>query len=723
MTVEDRLAEALQLHRAGDLAGAERKYRELLPVAPDHAGLLQYLGVLCMQTGRSTEGLTTLSRALDVSAPNQTLWFNYVKAALAADPGRVGLAEYVSGRTWGVPPNELRALAEQVFTQAIEAREFARARALAAEVCRDHANWSAGWLAMALCDLGEERYRAAVASLERLVAIEPSNGAAWEYFGCCLTELQEFERALDCFRKALELRPNDLAILDNASNAAVRMRAFRLAEDLARRSIAAGNSHPTPFAVLITALYGLKRLDEAIRLGKEFRKRFPDNNDLLAGLADALKESAFGIDEALEVYREALSIAPGDAYLFGRTLFVLNYHPERSAEEIFSAYREYDQRFCSRIERLPGRAPLRRERLRVGYVSADFRSHAAAWFIEPLFAHHGRSDFELFAFSGVLNEDAHSERFREFSDAWIRTAGLNDQELAERIRSAGIDILVDLSGHTDGHRLPVFARRPAPVSMSWLGFGYTTGLSSIDWFLADGIMVPPGFDPLFSEKVWRLPRPSLTYRAPDGMPDPEETAAMRGQGPVVFGSLSRAIRINARVVRAWASILEAVPDASLMINSETFLDSGVRQRYLDEFSRNGIAAERLDLGYTQGAGNLLRRIDVSLDCFPHNSGTTLFDSLYMGVPFVTLASRPSVGRIGSMIANGVGHPEWIAASEDEYVARAVDLARDLPRLKSLRGSLRGEMERSPLMDGADFTRHVEEAYRSMWNLHMQGACR
>lgn len=723
MTHEARLAEALQFHRSGDLASAEGLYRELLAVVPDHADLLQYLGVLYMQTGRSGEGLSTLHRAVEVSAPNQSLWFNYVKAALAADPGRVGVAEYVRGRTWGVPASELRALAEQVFTQAVDARDFARARELANEVCRDHADWSAGWLAMALCDLGEERYRAALGPLERLVAIEPGNGAAWGYLGCCLTELQEFERALDCFRKALAIHPNDLVILDSAANAALRMRAFGLAEDLSRRSIAAGNPSASPHAILVTALFGLKHLDEAIRLGKEFRKRFPGNKELLAGLADALKESAFGIDEALEVYREALSIAPEDGYLFGRTLFVLNYHPERSAEEIFAAYREYDQRFCSRIERLPGRVPVRRERLRVGYVSADFRGHAAAWFIEPLFAHHGRSDIELFAFSGVLNEDAHSERFRGFSDAWIRTAGLNDLELAERIRSAGIDILVDLSGHTDGHRLPVFARRPAPVSMSWLGFGYTTGLSSIDWFLADGIMVPSGFDPLFSEKVWRLPRPSLTYRAPDGMPAPEETAAMRGQGAIVFGSLSRAIRINARVVRAWASILKAVPDARLMINSETFQDAGVRQRYLDEFSRNGIAADRLDLGYTQGAGNLLRRIDVSLDCFPHNSGTTLFDSLYMGVPFVTLASRPSVGRIGSMIANGVGHPEWIAANEEEYVARAVELARDLPRLKTLRWSLRGEMERSALMDGADFTRHVEAAYRSMWDLHMQGGSR
>ena len=283
--------------------------------------------------------------------------------------------------------------------------------------------------------------------------------------------------------------------------------------------------------------------------------------------------------------------------------------------------------------------------------------------------------------------------------------------MAERISADRIDILVDLAGHTAGHRLLVFARKPAPVQVSWLGYGYTTGLAAIDYFLADPQFAPPGCEHLFSEKLARLPV-CAAYRPAEGMGSPE-TARQPGSA-VTFGSLTRTVRINRRVVRCWAAILSATPGSRLVLNSGNFRTASFCDDLARQFAAHGIARERLLMGYDSPPWDVLRSIDIGLDCFPHNSGTTLIESLYLGVPFVTLAARPSVGRIGAAYLTAVGHPEWIAATEEEYVAKAVALAGDPSRLIAMRPALRAQTEASPLMDEAGFVGVLERAYRAMW---------
>jgi predicted O-linked N-acetylglucosamine transferase (SPINDLY family) len=259
----------------------------------------------------------------------------------------------------------------------------------------------------------------------------------------------------------------------------------------------------------------------------------------------------------------------------------------------------------------------------------------------------------------------------------------------------------------------VFARKPAPVSVSWLGYGYTTGLSAIDYFLTDGICAPAGSEGLFAETPWRLAVPSAVYRPTAGMGEVSALPALE-RGYVTFGTLTRAVRINHRVVRVWAEILKRVAKSRLVIDSRNFQDEALRESLAGQFAAHGIERERLEMGYHSPPWDILRGMDIGLDCFPHNSGTTLFETLYMGVPYVTLAGRPSVGRLGGTILKGAGHPEWIAVSEEDYVEKAVSLATDLPTLSALRSSLRGEMAAGPLMDEAGFARHVESAYREMF---------
>ena len=354
------------------------------------------------------------------------------------------------------------------------------------------------------------------------------------------------------------------------------------------------------------------------------------------------------------------------------------------------------------------------KRLKVGYVSPDFRQHSVRHFLEPLLAHHDKRAVEVFAYAELALEDAMTARYRSYVDHWVPTVGLSDEALAERIRADGIDILLDLAGHTGHNRLGAFGRKPAPVSMSWMGFGYTTGLSAIDYLLTDAASAPEGSEALFAEQPWRLATPGYVFRPGDGMGEVSALPAL-DTGFVTFGTLTRSVRVNHRTVRVWSQILQRVPGARLVIDSGNYRDAQMRSTLLDKFSAHGIEPERLQIGFHSPPWDVLRGMDIGLDCFPHNSGTTLFESLYMGVPFVTLAGRPSVGRLGSSILHGVGHPEWIAHSEDEYVDLAVALASDLPRLAALRAGLRAQMKGSALMDEPGFARKVEAAYREMFS--------
>jgi predicted O-linked N-acetylglucosamine transferase (SPINDLY family) len=285
--------------------------------------------------------------------------------------------------------------------------------------------------------------------------------------------------------------------------------------------------------------------------------------------------------------------------------------------------------------------------------------------------------------------------------------------MAQRIRADGIDILVDLAGHAGGNRIQALAHKPAPVSLHWLDFGYTTGLKAIDYYLTDAPTAPSGSDHLFSETVWRLPIPAYAYRPAEGMGMVNPLPAQQ-RGYITFGSLTRAARINHRVISVWSAILRSVPNSRLIINSSDFKGVTTQENMAARFAVHGVARDRLEISFQSPAWEVLQNVDIGLDCFPHNSGTTLFESLYMGVPFITLANRPSVGRLGASILCGLGHIEWIAESEEEYVAKAVLLAEDVSSLSKLRSELRVEIQSSPLMDEVGFTHAVEDAYRQMW---------
>lgn len=549
----------------------------------------------------------------------------------------------------------------------------------------------------------------------RLTKLSPRFWDAWETLTIALFSTFRSPQALPPARTMLDLAPADPQ--SHIVLAAVLTQLGRTSEAIgvARRAIELDPRSAETHSALADALAAERRYKEAEACNQTALALDPTHRKALINLSKIYIDSG-EVTKAELMTRKTLAHYPTAPVARNNLLFAMNYSDDRTAEEVFQAYRDYDTDLCLPLRstwkpHANKRDPARK--LKVGYVSPDFRQHSGNYFIEPVFAHHDRERFELTAYAELAAEDATTPRLKAYFDHWVPTAAMTDAQLAERIRADGIDILIDVAGHTAGNRLGAFARKPAPVSLTWLGFGYTTGLSAIDYIMTDAVMLPEGYEHLFSEKPWRLEQGNFIYRPSNTMGEPGPLPAL-ASGYVTLGTLTRAIRMNDRTVRVWSEILRRLPTAHLVVNSTSYRDGPMCEQLIRRFEAHGIERQRLEIGCTSPAWDVLRAMDIGLDCFPHNSGVTLVETLYMGVPYVTLADRPSVGRIGASVLQSIGHPEWIADNEEAYIRKVVELASDLPALQATRDTLRAEMHASPLMDEPAFARKFEAALRGMF---------
>ncbi len=525
----------------------------------------------------------------------------------------------------------------------------------------------------------------AEAAARRAMVLDPGHAGAVMHLGNALAAQTRLDEAEAAFGQALALRPDFAEANNNRGLSLMRRGQVTLAEQDLRRAL-------------------------------DLR---PDRPEIGFNLAAVLQDQG-RLEEALQTYRTAVEARPDISSGHGALLFCINYQPQISAEEAFAEFQRWDARHAR--PHLPAdpqwdNDPNPDRRLRIGYVSPDFGAKSARHFIEPMLAGHDRRAVEVFAYAEVPNPDAITAHFRTLTDHWRPTVGLSDDEMATMIRHDRIDILIDLGGHTARNRLLALARKPAPVQIAhFLGHGYTSGLSAMDAFLADDQLAPKGSEGLFAEEVVRLGRIPIAYQPPQGLPPVAPLPAL-AKGYVTFGHFGRTVRINPRVVEAWARILTGVPGSRLKLNTGPLADAGVRQHYLDQFAAHGIGAERLDLVFTTPQPNTWAaygEVDIGLDPFPHNAGTTTIEALWLGVPVVSLADRPSVGRFGLSILHAAELDDWVAETVDGYVARAIAAAGDLPALAELRAGLRLRMQASPLGDGPGLAHHLEQAYRSLW---------
>ncbi|MFA5950223.1 MAG: tetratricopeptide repeat protein, partial [Hyphomicrobium sp.] len=487
-----------------------------------------------------------------------------------------------------------------------------------------------------------------------------------------------------------------------------------------RRAIALRPDYSDAYTNLAWALSLAGNVREAEAAARRAIELNPRDANAYNNLGTALMQQD-RLRDAGESFGRAVALKPDFAVAHSNQLFCLNYRTDLAGEEIFAEYRKWDAQHARHLR--PANPTYRgskdpSRRLKIGYVSPDFRYHAVSFFIEPFLAAHDPREVEVTCYAEVANPDDVTKRFMSHAHRWRKTVGMSDAALAEQIRADEIDVLVDLAGHTGGNRLLTFARKPAPVQFAHMvGAGTTTGLGAIDGFLINEELLPRGYDHLFAERPIRLSRMPHVYAAPPGMPEVSSLPAKR-KGYVTFGCFSRAARINEAVIAAWARILRSVPSSRLLLNSKPFREEEGRRAWHAKFAAHKIDPARVELVYTspqprtwEAYGN----VDIALDPFPHNAGTTTIEALWLGVPVVSLIGRPPVGRFGASILGSVKLDDWVTANVDAYVARAVTAASNIDALAALRASLRQKFIASPIgSDAEGLAREIEGAYRLLW---------
>jgi predicted O-linked N-acetylglucosamine transferase (SPINDLY family) len=544
----------------------------------------------------------------------------------------------------------------------------------------------------------------------------PAAAEVHHQLGNALKNLLRFTEALVPLGEAARLAPNDAAIRLNLGVTLLELHQYADAESQFRRALALEPTRPEAHNILGNALFSQGRLGESAACFREALRLRPDYapaHDNLGRVARAQGR----IEEAVTSYRAALALQPRPG-THSNLLLALNYLHAVAPGELFAEHRRWAERYADPLTAAaaaPERDPTEGRRLRIGYLSPDFSNHAVAYFFEPVLKAHDRSSFEVFCYSNVLAPDAVTVRLQACSERWRDIAPLSDEEAAAMIRRDRLDLLIDLAGHTARNRLLVFARRPAPVQIAWIGYPNTTGLSAIDFRLTDVTSDPPGStEAFYSEKLIRLPGPFSVYQPPADAP---EVIPRPPGGAVTFGCFNNFAKVTAPMIALWGRLLKAMPSARLYLKSRGLDDPSTAARIHDQFARDGIGDDRLTLDgrelSVRAHLTLYRQVDIALDTFPYNGTTTTCEALWMGVPVITLAGETHVARVGASLLTHLGSPEWIALTPDDYLAHASALAADRTRLTEIRAGLRRRMHASPLCDAEKFTRKLEAKYREM----------
>ncbi|RNC66630.1 MAG: tetratricopeptide repeat protein [Desulfuromonadales bacterium] len=565
----------------------------------------------------------------------------------------------------------------------------------------------------------------AIELIEKAVRISPDFAVYRNSLGVVLRKAGRFAEAKRALEKALALRHDYAEAHNNMGNLLRQMKQPQEALSHFERAVALQPENPFYHNNRAGALCDAGRLCSAV---ESFERAISLKPDYLEACTNVR-----GVYTTLGLHRKAYDITLKimgmkciDAATCSDCLMGLNYLSDCSQEEITRHHLAYGMRFgapSSPVDRRFPNLPVEDRKLRIGYVSPDFHRHPVAYYLEPVLKNHDHERFEIFCYYTNDTQDEYTDRLKSLADSWLNSHSLSDDALAGRIATDGIDILIDLAGHTAHNRLPLFASRPAPVQATWLGYFNTTGMKAIDYLIADRIVVRDGEEGMYAEKVVRLPESRFCYQPPAGAPEVAPSPSRRS-GVVTFGSFNNLSKLSPPVIEAWAQLLKRVENSRLLLKWNTLGFEEARLHYAGLFREHGIGSERLLLQGFSSHGDMLAEystVDIALDPFPFCGGVTTCEALWMGVPVITLAADRPAGRQTASFLSILGRDDLVAANPEEYVDIGARLAGDERRLAALRSTLRESMASSPLCDGKRFTLGLERLYLDMWRTWCEAA--
>ncbi len=769
---------AVQAHKAGQLAEAERWYRDVLRQQPGHADANHNLGVIAVMAGKTEQALPLFKAALQANPTQSQYWVSYVDALVRCRRADEATAVLTQGRRHGLKgatvdelETRVAALREnqsaaagggemppQVSIDALlsaqRAGRYAEAEPLALELTRHFPRHPFAWtvlgrilrrqgrlpealqamqaardnapsLAVAhlrvadvLADMG--RLEEAEAACRHVLALDVNHAPAHGQLGAVLLGLNRLEEAEASCRKAIELQPG---LLDAHGNLGIVLRGLgRLEESEAcyQQVIALQPDHPGAHANLGAVLVDQGRMAEAESCCRKAIALLPKYVEAHVNLGVALMGQGRFVD-AIGSFRQALGLDPGYSDAHSSLLFCMNYMAEVRPQQALVEAMAYGEQQRRKVKEPFGswRCDPRPAKLRVGLVSGDLRQHPVAYFLLGLLSGLRDSRVELLAYPTNGIEDEVTAQLKPHFSAWHPIWRLDDAQAAHRIRDDGVHLLLDLAGHTAHNRLPVFVHRPAPVQAAWLGYFATTGLQEMDHVIGDPFVTPPDDDGHFVEQVWRLPETYFCFSPPDVDLAVTPLPAL-SKGGLTFGCFNNLSKVNDATLALWSRVMARLPRSRLFLKAGQLAEPEVRHAMCNRLERAGIAPDGVLLeGPSSRAGYLeaYSRVDVALDPFPYPGGTTSVEGLWMGVPVLTRRGDRFIGHNGETIAHNAGLSEWVARDEDDFVQKACELTRDLDGLAALRASMRTRLKAAPLFDAVRFARHFEDMLWRMWRHH------
>lgn len=708
------LGAGLRFHGAGQLAEAEKTYRAALAVVPDHPDVLHMLGVVKFQIGQFDESAELIKAAISLKQNYPQALYNLANTRRAQ--GRRGEAMEGYRKAVELKPDYVDAynnlglvLREQGLLEEA-AGCFKSALSLSPDLLEARAN-------LADCLLEMCRFEEAAEHFEKAVAASPENVDALIRLGKCLEGMTQNRQALACYDRALAIDPQTMFGRLAKVSLLNRLRRHDEAVELLEQAI-----EVEPDNALLHNLLGLSLMKggdlEAARAAVERTLSLaPDNAEILANLG-AIYRDLFRPLDSIKLCKKAVAADPSKSEVWAIFLSAMNYLPGYPREEMFESACAFGESMAKAAtpylthgnDRSPDRT------LRVGMVSGDFCMHPVGFYLLGSLMDIDPERVSLFAYNTNDKDDEVARRLKSKFTGWRDVRMVSDSRLAEMIVEDRIDILIDLAGHTDGNRLPVFAWKPAPVQAAWAGYVATTGVREIDYILCDEIVMPPEEERYFVEKPYRLADSYLCSSMPNLAIGVGPLPADRN-GYITFGSFNNLVKASDDLIAYWADLLQAVPDSKLFLKNRILDASAVRDKVFERFLSHGIASDRLILEGASPRPDLIgsyNKVDIALDTFPYTGGVTSIEAMWMGVPVLTLGGNSFSERVGETIIANVGLADWVVHSPEQYVRCATRHASDLDSLRTLRQTLRNTLMTSPVADSQAFSRKLEKAFRGMW---------